>query len=302
MPPTLQRPVSVALLLLAGVVCASAQADPLLARTARAAQEFQENAPRLTSTETLHQTCFERPPHPWIAVGPAAADPLTPRFLVHEVVSEYSYGHLKGSPATKLLEFRELVSMDGKPVQTPPIARRALWQDVQSGEDRIRKNILAEFTKFGLVDVATDYALILLAFTPQGMRDLQLVPAGDAFVGTEPALTLTWQQNSGGALEFRGKKVAHRPLHGTIWIRKSDGMPLRISASFEHEEPRHMLRDDATVDYVLSSLGFPTPATVAHRHYVDGQALTENLYTYEPFHLFTTDTTIHYTGTPPTPR
>jgi hypothetical protein len=47
------------------------------------------------------------------------------------------------------------------------------------------------------------------------------------------------------------------------------------------------------VDYKVSATGFPVPATVVHRH-VDGQGLTENLYTYEPFGLFTTDTTIRY--------
>jgi hypothetical protein len=37
---------------------------------------------------------------------------------------------------------------------------------------------------------------------------------------------------------------------------------------------------------------------VVHRHFVDGVVLTENLYTYEPFHLFTADANIEYTGTP----
>ncbi len=154
----------------------------------------------------------------------------------------------------------------------------------------MRRQILAEFTRLGLVDVATDYGLVLLAFTSRGLPLLEIKPAGEAFVGTEEAVKLDWAQRTGGALEFRGRKVARRPLAGSIWIRKSDGMPLRIFAWFEHEEPKHTLRDEASVDYVVSAMGFPVPATVVHRHYVDGQGLTENLYTYEPFRLFTTDT------------
>jgi hypothetical protein len=268
----------------------------LLARTAQEADEFQRNAMQIISTETLRQCAFMIPPHPVVTVG-AAAEALQARFITHEVVSEYSVGRLKGSQPTDLLEFRELTSMDGKPVQTPAAARRALNQDVQSGEDRVRKQILSEFTKFGLADVATDYGLILLAFTTRGQPLLDIHPAGEAFVGTEETVKLDWVQRTGGALEFRGRKVARRPLAGSIWIRKSDGMPLRIFSWFEHEEPKHTLRDEASVDYVVSAMGFPVPVTVVHRHYVDGEGLTENLYTYEPFRLFTTNTTIHYSGT-----
>lgn len=273
-----------------------AQDSNLLARTVRQADEFQQKATLAISTETLRQHSYVIPPHAAITVG-AAATELAARFMAHEIVSEYSVGHLKGSPATDLLEFRELREMDGKPVQTPQVARRALTRDVQAGEDRTRRQILAEFTRLGLVDVATDYGLVLLAFTSRGLPLLEIKPAGEAFVGTEEAVKLDWAQRTGGALEFRGRKVARRPLAGSIWIRKSDGMPLRIFAWFEHDEPKHTLRDEASVDYVVSAMGFPVPATVVHRHYVDGQGLTENLYTYEPFRLFTTDTTIRYSGT-----
>lgn len=294
-----RRARTLAFLLISGAVSACSQTDRLLAPTVRAADRFQQNASRLVTTETLHQTSFTRPLHSRITVGAAALDALRARFLTHDIVSEYSVGHLKGSPTTALLEFRELVSMDGNPVQTPAAARRALLRNAQSGEDRIRKQILAEFTKLGLVDVASDYGLILLAFTSRGLPDLRITPAGEAFVGTEEATKLNWSQTTGGAVEYRGRKTAHRLLQGSIWIRKSDGIPLRISASFEHEEPRHTIRDEASVEYVLSPLGFPVPVTVVHRHYVDDQPLTENLYTYEPFHLFTTDTNIRYTGIPP---
>jgi hypothetical protein len=283
-----------AALLLMAAAARSAPPDPLLARTAKAADEFQRNAPRLVSTELLHQTSFVRPPHAVITVGAAAIQATTARFLNHDIVSEYGFGHLKGRPPTELLEFRELQSLDGRPIQTPAAARQALSGDVNSGEDRIRKHLLEELTKLGLVDVATDYGTILLAFTTPALEALATSPATQAFIGTEEALRIDWQQDSGGALEFRGRKVARRLLEGSIWIRKSDGLPLRISATFGHDEARRTLRDDAIVDYVISELGFPTPVTVVHRHYIDGEALTENLYRYEPFRLFTTDSTIRF--------
>jgi hypothetical protein len=272
-----------------------AQTGVLPAASAAFAEQFQRNAPQATALETLRQNSFRVPPHPLIAIGAAAADPMEPRFVTHEVVSEYTLGRLKGG--TDLLEFRALVSLDGRSVATPDAARRALAHEARSGEDRARKRLLEELSRLGLLDVATDYGTILLAFTATGQQALRIHPAGDGWIGTEPALRFDWEQTAGGALEFRGRKLARRPLEGSIWVRARDGMPLRISSSFEHTEPVHVLRDDASVDFVLSPAGFVAPATVVHRHYVDGRALTENHYTYGPFHLFTTDTTIRYGDT-----
>ena len=46
------------------------------------------------------------------------------------------------------------------------------------------------------------------------------------------------------------------------------------------------------MDYIASAHGFLTPASVVHRHIVDGQVITENLYRYEPFKMFSADTEI----------
>ena len=64
-----------------------------------------------------------------------------------------------------------------------------------------------------------------------------------------------------------------------------------------------MIRDEATVDYVQSAHGFLTPASVVHRHLVDGKVITENLYRYEPFKMFSADAEIKFTEleTPPPP-
>ena len=52
----------------------------------------------------------------------------------------------------------------------------------------------------------------------------------------------------------------------------------------------------------MSPHGFLTPASVVHRHLIDGQLLTENLYRYEPFKLFSADTDIKFTELDPPPR
>lgn len=225
------------------------------------------------------------------------SEPMPSRFIGSEVVSEYTIGALTGAEGADLVELREVVSMNGQAIKPMETARRALWEDARRGKENARKHLLGVFTNLGLVDVASDYGLILLAFTSAGQKDMRLERVGDEYVGTEEAVRYRWEQTAGGAVEFRGRKVNHRVLAGSLWIRKSDSLPLRISASFQHAEPHHVLRDDAVVEYVPSPLGFSTPITVVHRHYVDGQGITENLYTYAPFHLFTSDTSIRYTDT-----
>ena len=56
-----------------------------------------------------------------------------------------------------------------------------------------------------------------------------------------------------------------------------------------------MIRDEATVDYVQSAHGFLTPASVVHRHLIDGKVITENLYRYEAFKMFGASAEIKFT-------
>jgi hypothetical protein len=43
-----------------------------------------------------------------------------------------------------------------------------------------------------------------------------------------------------------------------------------------------------------------TPASVVHRHAVNGAVMTENLYRYEPFKLFSTSSSIQFGDLPET--
>lgn len=274
--------------------------DPLLAALARHAEAFAAKARMAITEEILLQRSYGYPPHRHLAIGAAAA-PMRASYQVHEVVSEYSVGPLKGAPSSALLEARAIAARDGEAVQTREAARKRLKADLASGEERARKRTLEELAAMGLSDVATDYGTMLLAFTRAGMAELTLSPTGSAWVGAEEAAVYAWKQERGGALEFRGRKTVRRAMSGQIWLRLSDGMPLRVTAVTGHEEGAHTLRDDASIDFAMSAFRCAVPASVAHRHWVDGKLLTENLYTYAPFRLFTTDTRIEF-GAPVTPR
>jgi len=275
----------------------------LLSRVSEEAEVLQQNAPKVLTQETLEQRAALPPSRFRPRLGKAVADVPKPRLQVREVVSEYSVGTLKESRSHDLLEFRQVVSVDGRPVQSAESARHSLTLGLHSTDDRIRKRMLEDFARYGLVDVASDYALILLAFSKRGLQELEIQPAGEDRVGADDAVVLAWRQTSEakGELEFMGRKVARRALQGRLWTRRSDGLPLRIRAWAEHLEGKRRIRDEATVEYTQSQHGFLTPASVLHRHLIDGQVVTENLYRYEPFKLFAADAEIKFTEIPDPP-
>ena len=226
-----------------------------------------------------------------------------PRLVSHEVVSEYSVGPLKNSDSHNLFEFRRVISVDGKAVRTLESARRELTLGMRSQDDAVRKRMLQDYAKYGLVDVATDYGLILLAFTKRGMEGIEIKPGGKDRIGADAALIFDWKQSNSdaGELEFRGRQAVRRALQGRLWVRAGDGLPLRVQAWAEYEESKHQIRDEASVDYIVSTHGFLTPASVVHRHIVDRQLMTENLYRYDPFKLFAADSELKFTTSPDPP-
>jgi hypothetical protein len=268
----------------------------LLSRTAEEAEIFQQNFPKALTQENLEQRTLMPPSRFRPRLSPSA-NPPKPRLVLREIVSEYSVGALKDSVENHLVELRQVVTVDGRKIQSPETARHSLSLGVKSPDDRLRKRMLEDFARYGLVDIATDYGTILLAFSKRGLRNMRISLAGEEQVGADPAWVLNWQQTTpaGGMLEFMGNQSARLALQGRLLLRKSDGLPLRIQARSTHLQNGHTVLDQATVDYIASSHGFLTPASVVHRHLVDGQLITENLYRYEPFKMFSADAEIKFT-------
>jgi hypothetical protein len=277
----------------------------VLSRVAEEAEVFQDNAPKALTQETLEQRAAMPGPtprfHPRFGKAPPKQETPKPRLQVREIVSEYSVAVLRDSASRNLVEFRQVVSVDGRSLQSAEKARHALSLGVHSSDDRARKRMLEDYARHGLVDIATDYGLILLAFTKRGQQQMKIEPAGETAIGPDDAVVFRWEQttDAAGELEFHGKVAMRHALQGKLCVRKSDGLPLRVEAWVEHlDDFKHKIRDEATVDYVQSVHGFLTPASVVHRHKVDDELVTENLYRYEPFKLFAADTEIKFTEVP----
>jgi hypothetical protein len=284
------------------LACALSSEQPslpdLLSRVAEEAAMLQQNAPKSLTREVLEQRALMPGTRFRPRIGKKATAVVPPpRQLVREIVSEYSVGTLKESVVQNLTELRQVISVDGRKIQSPERARHALSLGITSPDDRIRKRMLEDFARHGLVDIATDYGIILLAFSKRGLENMKVELAGEEQVGADAAWVLNWQQTSpdAGMLEFLGNQASRLALQGRLLVRQSDGLPLRIQSWSEHDQASRKVRDEATVDYIQSAHGFLVPASVIHRHMVDGQVITENLYRYEPFKMFSADAEIKFT-------
>src|ERR1039458_8823818 len=122
---------------------ASAQASltKILAGVSEEAEVLQQNAPKILTQEILEQRAL-MPPSRFRPRNESAAAGADSRLRVREIVSEYSFGALSQAPVHNLLEFRQVISVDGRAVQTPESARRALSAAIQSADDRARKRML----------------------------------------------------------------------------------------------------------------------------------------------------------------
>jgi hypothetical protein len=281
----------------------------VLSRVAEEAEVLRQNLPKALSEETLEQRAWLPPSRFHPRAGSASPD-FAPRLMVRTVVSEYTVAPLQYKVASLqrgaspvLVEYRQAVSVDGRAVQSEGEARHALTLGTKSLDDRLRKRMLEDFAQHGLVDVATDYGLILLEFTGRGQPELDILPAGRGLVGADDALVYSWKQKSaeGGELEFIGREAERHALAGRLWVRASDGVPLRVDAWAEHMEGKRRIRDQATVEYAMAPRGFLAPASVLYQHIVDQQLQTENRYTYAPFKVFAADAEVKFTDQPALP-
>src|SRR5450432_4554502 len=99
----------------------------LLSRVAEEAEMLQQNSPKSLTQEVLEQRALMpaatrfRP-----RIGHSATVVQPPRLVVRQIISEYSVGTLKESAVQNLTEFRQVMSVDGRKVQSAERARHAL--------------------------------------------------------------------------------------------------------------------------------------------------------------------------------
>jgi hypothetical protein len=269
----------------------------VLSRVSEEAEVFRRVAPQTLSQETLTQRSLKSQPRFRPRIG-AAADtpvPFQAQYLMREIISEYSFASLRESP-NAIHEFRQVTSVDGRRISTPANARHALSLGLRSDDDRARKRMLEDFQKNGLRGAATDFGQLILLFTRREIGNYDFRIEGPDRIGADDALRLGFEQRQGSTslLVFEGRKVVRSRLEGRLWVRRKDGVPLRIFLRSERVEHGKAHRHEAVVDYASTPFGALAPASVKHEEYVDNLLVTENLFGYTPFQKFGADAEIKF--------
>jgi hypothetical protein len=242
----------------------------ILDRIANQAETFRRIAPTVLAEETLEQR--------------VKLSPESPNFLTHEVVSEYGYGGVPEAP-NAIHEIRKVINSDGKQVTTTAKARQAMTLGLHSSDDKLKKRLLEDFEKYGLRGAVTDFGQVILLFSSRHRKDYEFELAGEKLIGTDKVTVVDYKQvgGSGGVTLFRGNAEDKQPVQGQILVRKTDGMPLRITMNSTATTAEGAVKDELSVDYDESPLGCVLPATVVHRESLRDVVVSENTFRYGPF-------------------
>ncbi|MCX6596725.1 MAG: hypothetical protein NTV70_10195 [Acidobacteria bacterium] len=268
--------------------------DPLLSRLAEEAEVFAQSVAKLIGEETIRQRALKSGTRFRPRIGQAALEPPKPVYQARELASEFGYTTI----GDLWHEAREVRLVDGRTVQSTDKARRKLVLGLRSDDDLVKKKLLEDLEKHGLLGSATDFTLSLLMFRGRNLENYQFAPVRRERVGADEAMIYSFTQSGGDEsfTIFQGKKTVRQKLTGHIWLRASDGLPLRIHLNTTTGGQDGVeVADDAVIDYVRNPVGLLLPASVLHRRMANNQLLAENNFTYSNFKRFSSDSEIKFT-------
>jgi hypothetical protein len=269
----------------------------ILARVSEEAEVFTKIAPQVLATETLHQRALPVQGRRFIPRIGNSGNPPPPRMREREIISEYGFSSLREAPGA-IREFRQVTSVDGRQVAAPEKARQTLATGLSSDDDRRRKQMLETFEKYGLIGTASDFGQVLLLFSRRGLENYTFELSGSTRLGADTVLIVNYKQQKGpeALTVFEKGMTLHQNLQGQIWVRESDFVPLRITLiAVRTENGKSTRRDEASVDYAMSSHGVILPAIVVHREFANGSMVAENTFQYSIFKRFGAASEIKFT-------
>ena len=287
------------------VVLLAAIVDPhivaLLDRVSEEARVFTDKSSRFVGVEKLTQRGRIAPPRFKLRQGANPNDAPTIAYRTTELISEYSFGSLKGAPG-ELREIRLVVAVNGRPIRNQMKARLELAEGMSGDRDRLNKQMLLDMEANGMVGAATDLGQMLMLFSRAKLEQLEFTMLPDGQLGEEAVAVLGYRQKGElAARVYHGKEAADMPLQGELWIRRSTGLPIRITAKGLLKEGKHTVGHSFAVDYGLSAQGVLLPVSCTYRRMQNALLTVETVATYTDFKMFSADAEIKFEveGEPP---
>ena len=269
----------------------------ILERVSEEAEIFQQNAAKVIATERLlHRG--RRSPSRFKPSEAGEGAPVNASALVErEIVSEYGFAPFHDAPAS-IHEFRQVVTVDGQPVKEIEKARESLVFNMKSDDDRLRRKMLQDFEKLGMVGAATDFGQLLLMFRRGALDryEFSLVSGRNDRAGTEKVLVVSYlQKESGeGARVFHGRRMAVIPAKGEIWVREADYLPVRVTIEIPSREENAEILHAGETDYERIRHGILLPRAVRYTRKEGQLALVENFAFYNDHRMFKVESSVKF--------
>jgi hypothetical protein len=279
------------------LVAAEGGLEAILDRVAEEAEVFRNLAPKIIARETLRQRAQKPLRRFRPRIGKSALEPPKMRLEEREIVSEYGFSTLQEDPEA-LHEFRTVISVDGRAVAGHSQARERLTLGLTSADDRVKRKLLSQFERHGLLAAAVDFGQLILLFTRDRRGGYQFELRGEERLGAEPVLVVSYRQLEGpGAFTiFEGNRGYRARIEGEIWARQTDFVPLRIAirTTASDASGKREIVHSGVVDYFPSAYGVLLPAAVRYEKLVDRVRLVENVASYSNYRMFSADAEIRF--------
>ncbi len=283
-------------------VWAAVELEPVLARLAEEAAAFAGAARKTIGQETLRQKAVKRKPRIRLRAGKAALKPIPPEYQNREIVSEYGFTSFEDNP-NALHELRQVVSVDGRKVRSVKKARETLSFGMTSTNDRMKRKMLQDFEKHGLIGAVMDFGLTLLAFEKRSLANYSFKHIGTHMLGADAALVFAFEQVAGPEMMmiFAGRQAIREKLRGELWVRQSDYLPMRITTVTSREHEKDVFVTESTIDYAPSRFAALLPASIVYRERVNHQLTVQNIFEYSNYRQFGAESEIKFEVDPKQP-
>jgi hypothetical protein len=270
--------------------------NKMTARVSEEAEAFQRLAPEVLGEETLHQRSMKPAGrfHPRIG----NSEPK-PEWRERTLISEYGFTTLSGADSTSLHELRQVTAVDGKKIEDTKKAQQALAKAISANDDARKKTLLKQFEKYGLLGAVTDYGQALLLFTRRNMEGYEFTSKGSTTLDGQKVNVFGYRQIDGPETvtlieEKKNDLVKHLRIEGELWVRSDNFVPVRITMTAAQGMEPDRVKEEAVIDYAMSSYGALLPVKTTHRESRGGKVDAENQFTYANFKKFGASTELKF--------